>query len=216
MSLSDRIRIARINAGFPTAQGAAERYRWAPYSVRDHEAGRRTPSAEQIAAYAKAYRVSTDWLVVGKDPPPVTGLPVAEIEHVPIYDIRVSAGPGSLGDDNDPVDWQPYKLNDLRTLSTSPTDQLALVRVAGDSMWSTLHDGDQVMIDRSVNRIGRDGLYVIGIDDTTLMVKRCQRDPQTGEIIVKSDNPAYDTFRVSDEHRLRVIGQVVWIGRRVG
>ncbi|WP_158586585.1 S24 family peptidase [Henriciella mobilis] len=134
---------------------------------------------------------------------------------VPIYDLRASAGAGAFAEDGEPVGYQPYRVQQLRRLTRSDTESLAVITVGGDSMWETLHDGDQVLVDRSVNRIVRDGIYILAFEDE-LLVKRCQRDLETKEVIVKSDNPVYDTFRISSADKLNVLGRVIWIGRALG
>lgn len=152
--------------------------------------------------------------------PPVSLSPKApaqseEFLTVPIYDLRASAGPGALVDDGEPMGYQPYRAQQLSRLTRSSTDHLAVITVGGDSMWETLHDGDQVLVDLSVNRIVRDGIYILSFEDE-LLVKRCQRDLETKEVIVKSDNPVYDNFRISSADKLNVIGRVIWIGRALG
>lgn len=134
---------------------------------------------------------------------------------VPIYDIRASAGAGALVEDGEPTGHQPFREQEISRLTRSGTEELAVIQVAGDSMWETLHDGDKVLVDRSVERIVRDGIYILAYEGE-LLVKRCQRDLENGHVIVKSDNPAYDTFRITDGDRLNVIGRVVWIGRALG
>ena len=79
-----------------------------------------------------------------------------EFMTVPIYDIRASAGPGALADDGEPIGFQPYRMQELDRLTRTDRDLLAVIRVAGDSMEPTLHNADQVLIDRTVEE-GRSG-----------------------------------------------------------
>lgn len=137
------------------------------------------------------------------------------IISVPIYDIRASAGTGSIAEDGAPTGYQPYRAQEIGRLTPSDPQNLSVIMVAGDSMWDTLHDGDKVLVDRTVRRIVRDGIYIIAYEGE-LLVKRCQRDLENGHVIVKSDNPAYDSFRITDGDRLNVIGRVVWMGRALG
>ena len=128
---------------------------------------------------------------------------------MPIYDIRASAGAGALIEDGDPTGFQPYREAEISKYNIS---DLAVIQVGGDSMWETLHDGDKVLVNRSEKRIVKPGIYVMAYEGQ-LIVKRCQRNPETGAVIIASDNPDYDTFTVSDADILNVIGRVVWIGR---
>lgn len=141
--------------------------------------------------------------------------PGEAFETIPIFDIRASAGPGSFAEDGEPIGWQPYRSQELARLTAADTSQLAVIRVAGDSMEPTLNNADQVLVDRTVRRVGRDGIYILDLD-SDLLVKRCQVDLQTRHIIVKSDNPAYETLRVTNASRIVVLGRVIWIGRALG
>ena len=138
-----------------------------------------------------------------------------EITAVPIFDIRASAGAGALVEDGEPTAWQPYRTQELSRLTRARTNDLAVIQVAGDSMWETLHDGDKVLVDRSINRIVKDGIYVIAFEEE-LLVKRCQRNLEDGSVLVSSDNKAYQAFAVTKADRLNVIGRVIWIGRALG
>ena len=138
-----------------------------------------------------------------------------EFATIPIYDIRASAGPGAMAEDGEPIGYQPYRQQELDRLTRTAEDNLAVIRVAGDSMEPALSNADQVLVDRSVRKVGRDGIYIIALEDD-LLVKRCQVDLQTRHIIVKSDNPAYETMTVTDAERVEVLGRVIWIGRALG
>ena len=134
---------------------------------------------------------------------------------IPVYDIRASAGAGALVEDGQPTAHQVFRDNFIRRLSNAPIEKLAVIQVSGDSMWETLHDGDTVLVDRSVDKIVKDGIYILAFDGE-LLVKRCQRDLSDGSVIVMSDNPKYQSFKVSEADRLRVLGRAIWIGRALG
>jgi len=120
-----------------------------------------------------------------------------------------------MAEDGEPIGYQPYRQQELSRITRTAEDNLAVIRVAGDSMEPTLANADQVLVDRSVRKVGRDGIYIIALEDD-LLVKRCQVDLQTRHIIVKSDNPAYETMTVTDAERVEVLGRVIWIGRVLG
>ena len=213
-SASDRLKQARIAAGYDTVQEACEAFGFKYSTYAGHENGQRGIKWDALERYAKAYRVSMDWLVSGRgqiDTPKNKDLSL----KVPIYDIRASAGAGSLVEDGEPTGWQPYREQEIQRLTRASTNDLAVIQVAGDSMWETLHDGDKVLIDRTVQRVVRDGIYVLAFEGE-LLVKRCQRDLETGDLLIRSDNKAYGEIRVTDQDRLDVMGRVIWIGRALG
>lgn len=82
--MADRIRRARIAAGFDTATEAAERLGMKPHAYRHYESGYRTPPTSRLADMARAFRVDMDWLVSGKG-----GQSDASAEIVDIWD-RIS------------------------------------------------------------------------------------------------------------------------------
>lgn len=135
---------------------------------------------------------------------------------VPVYDARASAGPGALNVDNpQPLHHHMFRHQWLSTLSISGAAGLSVLRVTGDSMWETLHDGDHVLVDTGVNQARRDGLFVIAWGDE-LMVKRVSVDPRNGLLTVASDNERYQTYTDVNPDEIRVIGRVLWLGRNIG
>lgn len=165
--------------------------------------------------------------LLGESPPPptesdhprqATGSMIDDFEFLPVYDARAAAGYGCINEDTpEPLHFNAYRLDWLRRVTSAPPSQLAVIRVAGDSNWPTLHDGDHVLIDRSVTRCSRDGLYVIRLlQEDEVMVKRLARDPKTKTLAIKSDNTEYPSFDGVSDDDISVIGRVIWLGRCVG
>jgi phage repressor protein C with HTH and peptisase S24 domain len=135
-----------------------------------------------------------------------------------VFDVRVSAGPGALNEDvEEPETYNLFRQEWLHRITNTSANHLAVLRVSGDSMARTLHNGDHVLVDRTVRRVERQGIYIIqDVDTSELQVKRCSRDPRTGLIDIKSDNPEYPSYDGVREDRFTVQGRVVWLGRNVG
>lgn len=136
---------------------------------------------------------------------------------IPVYNGTVAAGAGSLIEAGEPIHQHLFRMEWLRQVTSSPPGALAVVKVSGDSMWDTLHHGDQVLMDTRVKRISKDSIYVLSwaADDDTI-VKRCQRDPRSRKLTIKSDNASYETWRDVADEDIRVHGQVIWLGRNIG
>lgn len=62
---SDRLREARIAAGFATIKAAADAKGFHKQNLADHEAGRRGISPENAEAYARAFKVNPEWILLG-------------------------------------------------------------------------------------------------------------------------------------------------------
>ena len=69
-----RLRRARLLAGYDSARAAIERFGWKASTYRAHENGQNNFSARAAAAYARAFGVSSSWLLFGD---PGAGLPPA-------------------------------------------------------------------------------------------------------------------------------------------
>jgi phage repressor protein C with HTH and peptisase S24 domain len=220
MSLKARVKYRMSELGLNPAQ-VSKAAGFAPTFIRDLMDGRKqSVRSDSLQKLADALEVTPEWLN-GEGPLEGSAGAVAktvyrdEIHSVPIFDIRASAGPGSLAEDGEPIGYQPYRAQELERITRADISNLAVIRVAGDSMEPTLSNADQVLVDLTVARIGRDGLYILAVDED-LLVKRCQVDLETGAVIVISDNSAYETIRVTDRDRLNVLGRVVWLGRVLG
>jgi phage repressor protein C with HTH and peptisase S24 domain len=133
---------------------------------------------------------------------------------VPQFDLGASAGPGALPDDERARSHLAFDSKWLRRLASDPR-QLSMIRVEGDSMFPTLSDGDEILVDRGdgPDRL-RDGIYVLRMEGA-LIVKRLALNPAARRVAVKSDNPAYPSWNDCDPADVDVIGRVVWVGRRL-
>ena len=102
----------------------------------------------------------------------------------------------------------------LRQVSHKPNG-VSIVMVEGDAMEPTLHNGDEVFIQRyQANENPRDGLYVIRAD-TGLLVRRISLEPSRGRISVLTDNPAYPAWNGLARNSVQIVGKVFWAGRHV-
>jgi phage repressor protein C with HTH and peptisase S24 domain len=147
--------------------------------------------------------------------PPREPAPAKDLIAIPRFDILASAGHGAFTDGETPVAHLGFDQRFLKQLcNASPTD-LSIIRVRGDSMYPTLSDGDDIMVDRSTagTRL-QDGIYVLRRDDT-LTVKRIAVHPGSKRLTISSDNSAYPTWRDCDPAEVDVIGRVVWAGRKI-
>lgn len=66
MEIHDRLRRARNDAGYLTAKDAADAFGWNEVTYRSHEAGDRGIKKIVAERYAKAFKVSFEWLFLGR------------------------------------------------------------------------------------------------------------------------------------------------------
>ena len=147
--------------------------------------------------------------------PPRREGPVIELVPVPVLDVEASAGHGALAEMERKCSQIGFEEAWLRKLTPSKASSLSIIRVVGDSMEPTLHDGDEVLVDLGDSQLGlRDGIYVLRMDET-LSVKRIALEPKAKRISVVSDNPAYPSWQGLERREVNVLGRVLWFGRKV-
>ena len=224
MTLASQLAAAREAAGRMSQKRLADAVGTGQSTIASYETGRTQPDLEMIERLASALNMSPAELAFGAAFSRVPALPMKrphsvhlgddEFVPVPSYDIRAAAGHGAVNFDEQPQHFLLYRREWLRSVSASLIDGLAVLRVSGASMQPTLQDGDTVLVDRSIRRVGRDGLYIIRSGDE-LQVKRVAAHPQTGALTVKSDNPAYPSYDGISPDAIAVLARVIWMARRV-
>ncbi len=131
------------------------------------------------------------------------------------HPVRVSAGPGAIPGREIGQPYFGFDERWLKRLTATPSSQLSIVRVQGDSMAPTLNEGDDILIDTAERGEGiRDGIYVLRVDDS-LVVKRLALNPKGRRVTVQSDNPAYPDWPDCSLADIQCIGRVIWSGRKV-
>lgn len=129
---------------------------------------------------------------------------------VPRYDIRASAGAGSVIHSERVVDYLAFKRDWVRRALGVPPEVLALLEAWGDSMEPTIFHGDLVLLNTAVSAVKDDAIYALNVEGD-LVIKRIQRHLD-GSLTVKSDNPKYEPERISAGRALdlRIVGQHIW------
>ncbi len=219
----DRI---KVGTGLSTQNDVAEALSITQPPISDAKK-RGTFPAEWALKIASAYNLSTDWLMTGEGPmtresrvaEAGTGYNSAKFRdnyiYVPRYDVQASAGHGVINDQEGVVDHLAFRRDWVKNKLGVDGKALALITASGDSMEPTIQEDDLLLLNTAVNEVQDDGIYCIK-NDSTLQVKRIQR--MIGkELVVKSDNPAYQPFTVGPDQLgfLEVVGRVVWYGRQI-
>lgn len=152
------------------------------------------------------YNVSRRWLLNGEDTPFAKDSNVKETpgqpaqRGVPVYDIDVTAGFGSL--DRICTEDRISGYVNLPGLNNSYNERL--VRVSGDSMEPAIQNGSYIAIrEQQADSIAWGHIYVI-VTDTNRMVKTVrQHHSDAKTLILHSENPEYKDVEL---HIKKVIG----------
>ncbi len=211
MTVSQRLKSAREAAGFQTAADACDRFGWTRSTYFGHENGSRNVTADKARDYARAFRVSPEWILFGGPQPPAPPALAPADDLVPVYGVSASAGHGVIVDEEMIVDQLSFPPGYLRRITSSAPKDLAIIGVKGKSMEPTLSDDDVVMIDTTKRDLSFDGLFVLRDGGASLLVKRVSRGRRRGMVMLISDNPNYPPIE-RDVSEVEVVGKVVWKG----
>lgn len=122
---------------------------------------------------------------------------------------------GSGADMSDYPDELPILFDPgfLRTLTRAPAERLFVARGEGDSMFPTMINGDQVIIDTTQRRLNaQDRIWALSVHGAG-MIKRL-RTVGPNRVRIMSDNDIVPPEEV-DAEDIHIAGRVIWIGRKV-
>lgn len=189
----------------------AERLGVTPQSVQQWESDRTAPRNKRLESLASVLMCSPEWLQFGGESSSNLGASnEPEFVGIPVYNVELSAGNGKHIDAEKAVEFYDIAVSRLAGIGTSQHNAV-VVRVRGDSMEHTLHDGDVILVDTSVKSPISGKIFAFAFDDE-LRVKRFTKRLD-GSWTISSDNsenPAYRDETVSGHNiqQLRIIGQV--------
>lgn len=232
--LNERAQSARIRAGLKPQQ-AADAIGCSRPTVLRWEKDAASIGSDYLLDAARVYKVRPDWLAMKTDDDgypwePTEGQRVKvhayEIKGVdgedgidptqevmiPVHDIMVSGGPGTIIPEYVETKYRlPYQIDWLNRWGAKPADIL-IAKVNGSSMEPILWHGDKAVIHRG-RRAVKDGLVYSLIYGGDARVKRLYRLAD-GSLRINSANPDKDQYpdeiiAPGDMGAIYVIGQVI-------
>tara|TARA_R110000796_G_scaffold45616_16_gene110337 strand:+ start:502 stop:1239 length:738 start_codon:yes stop_codon:yes gene_type:complete len=132
-----------------------------------------------------------------------------DFELVQRFDVKLSAGPGSDGDNAQqlaPVAFRKAWLDGQNLRA----DRCVVTGVSGNSMEPMLFEGDLVLLNRQHSELTSGQVYGIVDIEGDIRVKRIELVDQG--IILRSENPDCPSeLRIGeDANRVRIIGRLAW------
>lgn len=207
LSAAARDRLAQAITAVGGVAEVARRVGMARQTISDALKGESDIGAGRLERICEAAGVSFAWVVGG-----AYGEPAGDLIRIPIVEVEAAAGFGRrAAEEPAVVDSLTMPLSVARALGV--VEKLRTVIVRGDSQQPELNDGDLVMYDAS-QPYRAPGMYVLVLDGE-LVVKRLQRTKDG--VAVLSSNPAFppiDVLAEEADERVRVLGKVVWSGRK--
>lgn len=164
------------------------------------------PTLDNLIALAKHTGVSIEWLATGEEKEQFS----SDDNFIAIEDCRdtrLSSGNGGFNGDYPPFATTKVEIAWLQARHLKAED-CAMFLVSGESMYPTLKDGEEIIVDRSKRDLVDGKIFVLN-NNGSMLVKKVQLTYDGVELI--SDNPTYRPLKLEAEeaNNLIVIGQVV-------
>lgn len=183
--LGDRLRRARLRAGFAEGKEAARRV-GVPYNTyAQHENGNRGFRADKAETYAKAFGVDLRWLLTGRG----DMAPVPAANEVPIVGFVRAGAEAILYDDGQ----GPFG---LATAPANSTENTVAVEIRGDSLgpffneWLVFYDDVRSPVTPDLHG----SLCVVGLEDRRVLIKKLapSRTPGLFHLLSQTEDPILD------------------------
>ena len=200
MTMGERVRAAREKKGYTQEELAQKLGYKSRSSVNKIEKERDIPRS-MIVKIAAILNVTPAYLMGWDEPQPnVSAVFDDHIRMVPVFE-SVSAGFGSYADDSI-IGYAPFRI-----VSASEAAETIAIRVAGDSMYPKIEDGDLIQVHKQES-VDSGSIAVMLLDGEEGLVKKVIYGPDWIEL--HSINPLYPVRRFEGEEvlRLRVVGLV--------
>lgn len=172
------------------------------------------PTLDNLIALATYANVSVQWLATGEEIKGkeqkenlTTSNDEAFVEIEDCREVGLSAGTGAFNSDYQEINTTKVERAWLQARRLKAKD-CAMFLVSGESMYPTLKDGEEIIVDRSKCELQEGKIFVLN-HNGSMLVKKVQFTYGGVELI--SDNPSYRPLKLDTEeaNSLMVIGQVV-------
>jgi phage repressor protein C with HTH and peptisase S24 domain len=209
----ETIRLLRKSLNL-TQKGLAEKLGVTYETVQNWESGRVDVPMKRIKQIAETFGVSPDWLLTGNgemfEEYSGIGSDSESDAGIPLYDhVFASAGYGIEIFDETPPIKNITNIYELFGIAAKNPD-IAIIKVAGDSMSPNFISGDYILIDKKITTIVRECVYLLNYNGT-LMIKSVQTIKNGYRLI--SFNAEYRPIELSEEDNVIVIGMVIGMYR---
>ncbi len=136
---------------------------------------------------------------------------------IPLFNIKASSGHETFVNDEKIGADLIFRRDWLdRELKSNP-DNLFILSAESDSMEPTIRHDALLIVDKSIDKIITEGIYILRRGDTILIKRIRKLSEDTIELI--SDNPAYgkETIKLNNQPEVSILGKAIyiWSGRKI-
>ena len=136
---------------------------------------------------------------------------------IPLFNIKASSGHETFVNDEKIGADLIFRRDWLdRELKSNP-DNLFILSAESDSMEPTIQHDALLIVDKGIDRIITEGIYILRRGDTILIKRIRKLSEDTIELI--SDNPAYgkEIIKLNKQPEITILGKVIyiWSGRKI-
>ncbi len=136
---------------------------------------------------------------------------------IPLFNIKASSGHETFVNDEKIGADLIFRRDWLdRELKSNP-DNLFILSAESDSMEPTIQHDALLIVDKGIDRILTEGIYILRRGDTILIKRIRKLSEDTIELI--SDNPAYgkEILKLLNQPEITILGKAIyiWSGRKI-
>ena len=136
---------------------------------------------------------------------------------IPLFNIKASSGHESFVNDEKIGADLMFRKDWLQRELKSDPNNLFILSAETDSMEPTIKHDALLIVDKRIDRIITEGIYILRRGDTILIKRIRKLSEDTIELI--SDNPAYgkESIKLSNQPGVTILGKVIyiWSGRKI-
>ncbi len=162
---SQRLRQARIAAGFATAKDAAASLRINQNTWTSNENGNRPVSKKMAPVYAEKLGIDPGWLLYGEEQRERQPIDVPLVSWVSAGKLQQSEG------------VTPAQIETFVPVSNLPRGDWIALTVTGDSMNRIAPEGSIIIVNRADDALLNDRFYVFAASGGEATFKQWRRDP---------------------------------------
>jgi len=202
--LGKRLARLRLERGFKTGYALARAAGLTPTQIKAIEDGvTKNPRGETLEKIARALRLSIDELMSDASPRP---RPIDHDEPRPEHTVTVPIEAVIVG--GDPTEAAEMVKETYELLHHHHRAGRHVIRLFGESMWPTYHNGDLLLVDPK-EKVPDGKCAVVRIGNETT-VKRVFRRKGGRGLLLKGDNPTYPPIE-ADGDDVQILARVLKI-----